>query len=234
MKFKFSNYSKKGYFLICFLMMSAVFANAQIKIESCGINAVIPKFNADSDMSYDSQFPVKIGFIKNIKESKSYIEIRYYVYEVIHEVGDVVIFKCDGDSITCENYRWVYIPENKGLDNSNFKIVMRDSLSNMFLYLRRDQKYLEEGMNWNSFFQRLIDSHLFSIPTEKDILKKYGINNFRYSQNVAYEIKIGDRFRNLFYGTDYSDLPDKNKFREYLFKIVYDNAFEHLKFNFKQ
>ena len=48
------------------------------------------------------------------------------------------------------------------------------------------------------------------------------------------KLKLGNRFRNLFFGIDFSDLPDKNKFKDYLDKIVYDNAFEHLKFNFKQ
>lgn len=198
----------KYVFPLLFLVSCAPLAiYSQTKIESCGLNLVIPDFveNKPSAFSVEKkQALVERGILLPIEKSKSQFEIRYYT--VLHGLpGPTTVIKCDGSATTITQFSFYFDSHvNPGPPikvYKNFGPLPGHPNSDMFVYINNNIRL--KGGQWHTFFKDLVVNDFFSLIPEdeiKSIIKrKHPDQNVQGEALWCIEVKVGERFRYMNY-----------------------------------
>jgi hypothetical protein len=195
-------------------------SNAQMRVNSCGIDQTIPAFTADTVVPIDAQLPVKLKFVSLLKASRAKWEIRMYTYYLADENGYLKVISCDGDTVIARFYIWSPSPSNKRLSHA-------DSLAGDRLALpvrwRVKPLKLSAETSWNQLFKGLIDSHFFTLPNQQTISGSL-TDAQKQEEEMAhgytvFEVKVDGHYRSMRYNKYYSgsDAPEPYKYLTWIF-----------------
>ena len=195
------------YVLITIISCLPFISQAQVTTDNINYNSLL--FVADSVTSFNNQM-VQEGFIKNIKDSESDIEIRQYI--TIHRSNEVFIsiFKCYNDSCITELYRcyknknlvFDYYQDSIGISKSG-EFFQRKIMTQPFT---KNEKSIMLNLSKYGFFTMKDQTGFINMlkANQVELVSPCKSRTDCFETPILYEIKLNSKFRNFrMLGLDY-------------------------------
>lgn len=180
-------------FSFILILFFAIKAEAQI-IRTLNGTLKIKKFVEDSSETFASRY-VKYGAIKNIKDSKFPVEIRFYSCSMSTNIVDLTMIQSSKDSAFINTKR-IWFASKGGIPKYT-KVYVDDNFS--VNVMTRPEKAVKN--EYHDFYKKLSTNGLFSMPAVQNNDKFINNGSSIDDGNTSHwiEIKIGNHFRNLKY-----------------------------------
>lgn len=190
---------------------------SQINIKCCGVDQIIPNFRDDSVFRPNGSVLEGVKVLPPITESNAAIEIRVYNTAYIRLTNEITVLKCVNDSFSVVKYFY-----RRGALTDEAEYHEAGTLRGIKILIKKQTLNQLAGKDvLNDFFQQLIKSHLFDLPSEDELASAIekvhpGIREVNEA-SISIEIKVGSHYRSVYYRSEYSPPPyDLNIYKNQL------------------
>ncbi len=222
----------KNFYCLLLCLLTAHLNFAQLKVKCAGTEYIIPKFKADTVVSFNNKF-VKDSILTSIKDSKYDVEIRYNFYGAfgwLPNEGHCLVIRGSKDSLFATDY-FLKTPEfirTKEIGSIIHKYNFNNHHIKLFIRKLHPDKPL------SAMLQFLIDNHTMDLPADEAIISMLKGKNVKLREfdgtdccaSLIIEVKVKDHFRN--FDTNYYYQAYNQNIKELKYESGIDNVFHQL------
>lgn len=222
----------KNFYCLLLFVFTAHLSFAQSKVRCAGIEYIIPKFKADTIVSFNNKF-VKDSILTSIKDSNYDIEIRYNFYGAFGwwpNEGHCLVIRGNKDSLFAIDY-FLKAPELVRTKETGTIIHKYDfNGHHIKLFVRK----LHPDKPLSAMLQSLIDNHIMDLPADEAIISMLKNKNVKLKEydatdccaSLIIEVKVKNHFRN--FDTNYYYQAYNQNIKELKYESGIDSVFRQL------